>query len=209
MFKVDCTLCGTNCEVPFNPTGGRPVRCSECMQKVEDGEASQDELAKERELLISQRGAGETGYKIFIGGVPDEASEEELRELFAVHGQLKSVDIATDREGNRRNFAFVKAARALGQSDRRIMRRHVLPNALIPSVTMLGLQIGMLISGALILETIFGLPGIGRGLVQAAVSRDYPVIQSLATLLVFLSLVVNLIVDMLYKFIDPRVSYSV
>ena len=90
-----------------------------------------------------------------------------------------------------------------------VVLRHVLPNALIPSVTMLGLQIGMLISGALILETFFGLPGIGREIVQAAVSRDYPVIQSLATLLVFLSLVVNLVVDMLYRFIDPRVSFSV
>ena len=105
--------------------------------------------------------------------------------------------------------AYVTTARSKGLPGYAVVLRHVLPNALIPSVTMLGLQIGMLISGALILETIFGLPGIGRGLVQAAVSRDYPVIQSLATLLVFLSLVVNLIVDMLYKFIDPRVSYSV
>ena len=105
--------------------------------------------------------------------------------------------------------AYVTTARSKGLPGYAVVLRHVLPNALIPPVTMLGLQIGMLISGALILETIFGLPGIGRGLVKAAVSRDYPVIQSLATLLVFLSLVVNLIVDMLYKFIDPRVSYSV
>ena len=73
---------------------------------------------------------------------------------------------------------------------------------------MLGLQMGTLIGGALILETIFGLPGIGRGLVQAAVSRDYPVIQSLTALLVFLSLSLNLVVDFLYTSIDPRISYS-
>ena len=104
--------------------------------------------------------------------------------------------------------AYITTARSKGLPERLVLLRHALPNALIPAVTMLGLQFGALVGGALILETIFGLPGIGRGLVQAALARDYPVIQSLATLLVFLSLVVNLVVDTLYTFIDPRISYS-
>ena len=80
------------------------------------------------------------------------------------------------------------------------------PTPLSPLSPMIGLQLGALLSGALILETIFGLPGIGRGLVQAALARDYPVIQSLAALLVLLSLVVNLVVDTINRLIDPRAS---
>ena len=101
---------------------------------------------------------------------------------------------------------YVTTARSKGLPERTVVLRHALRNAMIPSVTMLGLQFGGLLSGALIVETIFGLPGIGRGLVQAALARDYPVVQSLATLLVLLSLVVNLIVDTLYTRIDPRIS---
>ncbi|MBI2856255.1 MAG: ABC transporter permease [Chloroflexi bacterium] len=104
--------------------------------------------------------------------------------------------------------AYITTARSKGLPERTVIWRHALRNALIPAVTMLGLQFGALLSGALILETIFGLPGMGRGLVQAALARDYPVIQSLASLLVFLALVVNLAVDMLYTFIDPRTSHS-
>lgn len=104
--------------------------------------------------------------------------------------------------------AYITTAWSKGLPRYAVVLRHALPNTLIPSVTMLGLQVGTLLGGALILETIFGLPGIGRGLVQAAVSRDYPVVQSLTTLLVLVALIVNLLVDMLYKFIDPRISYS-
>lgn len=103
---------------------------------------------------------------------------------------------------------YITTARSKGLPEHAVVMRHALRNALIPTVTMLGLQFGSLLSGALILETIFGLPGIGRGLVQAALARDYPVIQSLASLLVFLSLVVNLVVDTIYTIIDPRISHA-
>ena len=91
----------------------------------------------------------------------------------------------------------------------RVILWHALPNVMIPSLTMVALQVGTLIGGALVLETIFGLPGLGRGLVQAAISRDYPVVQSLAVFLIFLSLILNLFIDVVYRFIDPRISYSV
>ena len=103
---------------------------------------------------------------------------------------------------------YITTARSKGLSEYVVVLRHGLPNALVPIVTMVGLQFGTLLSGALILETLFGLPGIGRGLVQAALARDYPVIQSLATLLVLLSLVVNLVVEMVYTRIDPRISHA-
>ena len=104
--------------------------------------------------------------------------------------------------------AHITTAKSKGLPEHSIVLRHALRNALIPMVTMLGLQFGSLLSGALILETIFGLPGIGRGIVQAALARDYPVIQSLATLLVLVSLVVNLVVDTIYTLIDPRISHA-
>ena len=104
--------------------------------------------------------------------------------------------------------AHITTAKSKGLPEHSIVLRHALRNALIPVVTMLGLQFGSLLSGALILETIFGLPGIGRGIVQAALARDYPVIQSLATLLVLVSLLVNLAVDTIYTLIDPRISHA-
>lgn len=104
--------------------------------------------------------------------------------------------------------AYITTARGKGLPRHTVVLRHALRNALIPIVTMLGLQASGLLSGALILETIFGLPGMGRGLVQAALARDYPVVQSIATLLVLLSLAVNLLVDVIYTRIDPRVSHA-
>jgi peptide/nickel transport system permease protein len=103
---------------------------------------------------------------------------------------------------------YISAARSRGLSETTLVLKHALPNTLIPTVTMLGLQFGSLLSGAIILETIFGLPGIGRGLVQAALARDYPVIQSIASLLVMLSLLINVAVDTTYSLIDPRISRS-
>lgn len=103
---------------------------------------------------------------------------------------------------------YILTARAKGLSQTRIVLRHALRNALVPTITILGLQLGGLLGGALILESIFGLPGIGRGLVRAALVRDYPVIQTLVTLLVFTMLTLNFIIDIIYRIIDPRISYS-
>ena len=83
---------------------------------------------------------------------------------------------------------------------------HAIPNALMPIITIVAIEFGALLSGILIVETIFGLPGIGRGLVQAALSRDYPVVQTLSLILVSLSLIVNLVSDVAHNIVDPRVS---
>lgn len=104
---------------------------------------------------------------------------------------------------------YLVTAQSKGLPVYRVILWHALPNVMIPSLTMVALQVGTLIGGALVLETIFGLPGLGRGLVQAAISRDYPVVQSLAVFLIFLSLILNLFIDVVYRFIDPRISYSV
>ena len=110
MHPTTCTLCGTKTQVPFKPTPGKPIRCRDCMDRVKDGKASRDELAKEREVMNAARaGAGEPmGAKLFVGGVSYDATEDELRGIFSAHGELKEVHIATDREtGRSRGFAFV------------------------------------------------------------------------------------------------------
>jgi len=100
---------------------------------------------------------------------------------------------------------YVTTARAKGLSERRIISHHVRRNALIPIVTITGLQLGTLLSGAVLTETVFSWPGLGTHMVRAAGERDYPVIMGCMLLFVFIFIVVNLIVDLLYLWIDPRI----
>ncbi|MEK7214932.1 MAG: ABC transporter permease [Chloroflexota bacterium] len=101
---------------------------------------------------------------------------------------------------------FIRTARSKGLSEGAVLRRHALRNVLVPLVTLTGLQLGALISGAVVLESIFGIPGLGQGMVRAATLRDYPVVQSFALLLVFIMLGLNLVIDLLYGVMDPRIS---
>jgi peptide/nickel transport system permease protein len=99
-------------------------------------------------------------------------------------------------------------AQAKGLPEQTVLLGHALRNAMLPIITVLGVQFGALLGGTLILESIFGLPGIGRGLVEAASARDFPVVQSLVTVLVVAMLLVNLLLDLAYARADPRVSYG-
>jgi peptide/nickel transport system permease protein len=102
---------------------------------------------------------------------------------------------------------FVRTARAKGLAERRTLLRHVLPNAAIPIVTIVGLQMASLLGGVVIVEIIFAWPGLGRLALDAVIRRDYPMVQG-AVLLVALSFaVINLGVDLLYAYLDPRVKY--
>jgi peptide/nickel transport system permease protein len=105
------------------------------------------------------------------------------------------------------NQDYVRTARAKGLAEGVIVSRHALQNALIPVLTLSGLQLAGLLGGTVVLESIFGLPGLGQGIVLAANSRDYPVIQTLAMLLVLMMLCLNLLIDLCYAAIDPRISY--
>ena len=102
---------------------------------------------------------------------------------------------------------YVRTARAKGLSEWRIIRGHVLKNALIPVVTVLGLQLGTLIGGAVITEYVFALPGVGRLVVDAVFARDYPLVQGVVLLIAVGFIVSNLLVDLLYGWIDPRIRY--
>ena len=103
---------------------------------------------------------------------------------------------------------YAAAARARGVGEAGVVIRHGVPNAAITLLTVIGLQFGLLISGAIVVEAVFGVPGIGRGIVHAALARDYPVVQSAATVLVLLVLTVNLAVDIACALVDPRVHYG-
>jgi peptide/nickel transport system permease protein len=103
---------------------------------------------------------------------------------------------------------YVTHARAKGLSERRVMLRHVFPNAFAPTLTMIGLVVGNLLGGIAVLETVFTLPGLGRLLVDSIFARDYPVIQGCLLFTALVYVVVNLVVDLLYPFFDPRVAAS-
>ncbi len=103
---------------------------------------------------------------------------------------------------------YIVSARARGLSGRQVVIKHALPAAAAPIITVMGLQLSALLGGTLILESVFGLPGIGRGLIDAALARDFPVVQTYVTLMVVAVLAVNLTIDLIYRTADPRISLT-
>jgi peptide/nickel transport system permease protein len=103
---------------------------------------------------------------------------------------------------------FIRVARAKGLATRSILLRHALRNALIPIVTVLGLQTGFLLGGVVITEQIFGLPGLGWTLLNGVYQRDYPVVQGTVMVFAVTFVLVNLLVDLLYTYLDPRIRYE-
>jgi peptide/nickel transport system permease protein len=102
---------------------------------------------------------------------------------------------------------YIRTARAKGLIERRVILKHALKNALIPILTVIGLTAAVLISGAVVTETVFGLPGVGNLVVSAVLRRDYPVIQGALLVIAALYVLINFAIDMLYLLIDPRVRY--
>ena len=103
---------------------------------------------------------------------------------------------------------YIQTARAKGVTDRRVIFRHALKNTLIPIITVIGLSVGSLLGGAVITESIFGLPGVGRLAIEAIHNRDYPMIQGTVLLVASAFVFVNLIVDVIYVYVDPRIRYT-
>lgn len=102
---------------------------------------------------------------------------------------------------------FIRTARAKGAQERSVLLRHALRNAAVPIVTVIGIGIASLITGVVVTETVFNLPGLGRLVVEAVLARDYPVIQGLILLFSFTYILINLLVDVLYTVFDPRIRY--
>jgi len=106
------------------------------------------------------------------------------------------------------NQDFVTTARSKGLKEKVVIIRHALKNALIPIITVIGLQFGMLLGGSVLTETVFAWPGIGRLIVDSIHARDYPMIQGTILIFGLLYILVNLTVDLLYAFVDPRIRYD-
>jgi peptide/nickel transport system permease protein len=102
---------------------------------------------------------------------------------------------------------YVRTARSKGVSERRVVWRHVLKNAMNPVLTIIGISFGVLMSGTVIVETVFTYPGLGRLVVLAVQRRDYPLVQGVLLLAALLYMLINLVVDLLYALFDPRIQY--
>jgi len=100
---------------------------------------------------------------------------------------------------------YIRTARAKGLANKLVIRQHAMRNAWIPIVTIIGLEFGSLLSGAVLTETVFALPGVGTSLVQAIMARDYPVVQGFTIMVALIFISVNLIVDLSYAYLDPRI----
>ncbi len=103
---------------------------------------------------------------------------------------------------------YIRTAHAKGLRERMVVVRHALKNALLPVVTVVGLQVGRLLSGAILTETIFAWPGVGSWLYESIVARDYPIVQGMTMFIATIFVVVNLIVDVLYAVLDPRIRFD-
>jgi peptide/nickel transport system permease protein len=103
---------------------------------------------------------------------------------------------------------YIRTARAKGLGERPVVLRHALRNALLPVVTVIGLSLGALTSGAILTETVFNLAGVGKTLTEAILGRDYIVIQGVTLVVAVGYLVINLLVDVSYGFLDPRIRLS-
>lgn len=103
---------------------------------------------------------------------------------------------------------FITTARAKGLREKLVVYKHALRNALIPVVTIMGLQLGALMGGAVITETVFAWPGVGRLLIDAISGRDHPMVQGAVLMFAIIILTINLVVDLLYTVIDPRIRYA-
>jgi peptide/nickel transport system permease protein len=103
---------------------------------------------------------------------------------------------------------YVTTARAKGLAERPVVFKHALKNALIPTITVMGLQVGFLIGGAIVVETLFAMPGLGTFGIDAIIARDYQQVQGFALITAFAFVVINFLVDLTYTFLDPRIRYS-
>ena len=102
---------------------------------------------------------------------------------------------------------YIRTARAKGQTERRVLLGHALKNAAVPIVTVIGLGIALLIGGVVITESVYNIPGLGRLVVDAILKRDYPIIQGLILMFSFVYILINLMIDILYTLVDPRIRY--
>jgi len=143
-----------------------------------------------------------------------EAFFSSLRHLILPSIALATIPMATIARITRSSMLevlrqdFIRTERAKGLSERMVIYKHAVRNAMIPVVTVIGLNFGLLLAGAILTETVFSWPGIGRYIVNAVNMRDYPAVQGCILFFAFMFVIVNLITDIIYVYIDPRIHYG-
>jgi peptide/nickel transport system permease protein len=165
-------------------------------------------------LLLMQLFSVKLGWLPVAGyGGPDASVGERLSHLILPAVVLGLVNSALITRFIRASMLdvlrddYVRTARAKGLTEWRVIMRHAVRNALIPILTVLGLTAALLVSGAVVTETVFGLPGVGSLVVSAVLRRDYPVIQGALLVIAAIYVLINLFIDLLYLLVDPRVRY--
>jgi len=137
-----------------------------------------------------------------------------LRYLILPSAALATIPMATIARVTRSSMLevlrqdFIRTERAKGLSERVVIYKHAVRNAMIPVITVIGLNFGLLLAGAILTETVFAWPGIGRYVVNAVRMRDYPAVQGCVLFFAFVFVIVNLITDIIYVYIDPRIHYK-
>ena len=146
-------------------------------------------------------------------GSPEASLAERLQHLLLPSAVLGVVNSALITRFTRASMLdilsadFLRTARAKGLSERRVLLEHAFRNILVPVITVLGLTLALLIGGAIVTETVFGLPGVGNLVVSAVLRRDYPVIQGALLAVAAIYVLINLLIDLIYTLVDPRVRY--
>jgi peptide/nickel transport system permease protein len=139
---------------------------------------------------------------------------EALRHLIMPASALATVSLALITRVTRSGMLdvlsedYVRTARAKGLPNRKVIYKHALKNAMIPVVTVVGLQFAKLMGGAILTETVFSWPGIGRLLITAISYRDYPMVQGIVFFVAFAFILINILIDLLYAYLDPRIRYE-
>jgi peptide/nickel transport system permease protein len=146
---------------------------------------------------IADKGVGEWLKRLILPGLAIGAGYAAILMRFVRAGLLEV--LSSD---------YVRTARAKGVRERSVIVRHALRNALIPVVTVAGIQLALLLSGTVVTETVFSIRGLGRILVGAIFDRDYPIVQGVILLISVVFVLANLVVDVLYTFLDPRIRYE-
>jgi peptide/nickel transport system permease protein len=103
---------------------------------------------------------------------------------------------------------YIRTARSKGASERAVNYHHALRNAILPVITVIGMEAAFLLGGLIVTETVFNIPGVARFLVEAIRWRDYPIVQNLVMFIAVIVVTVNFLVDMMYAFLDPRIKYA-
>lgn len=163
-------------------------------------------------ILIASLGFGWLPAPLFVSPLQD--SLQNLQQMLLPSVSLSLALMAVVMRMTRSAMLevlgqdYVKTARAKGLSDRLVLARHALKNAMIPVITVVGIQMGQLLGGTVVIEQIFGLPGMGWTLLNGIYQRDYPVVQGAILYLAAMFVIVNLLVDLAYAYLDPRIRYG-